>query len=98
MRGLGSKLLELICEGLKLQQNYFDDNGLNHDQMLITYRYPPCPDPSLTLGAIKHTDPNLLTLLLQDEISGLQDFKDGQWIGVEPNLDAFVVNICDQLQ
>ena len=59
--------------------------------------YPPCPDPSLTLGLPKHSDINLITLLLQ-EMEGLQVLKDGQWLAIKPLPNAFVVNIGHTLQ
>ncbi|KAJ1435378.1 Oxoglutarate/iron-dependent dioxygenase [Sesbania bispinosa] len=67
--------------------------------LLLGHHYPPCPEPSLTLGAPKHRDPNLNTILLQEkDINALQVFKDGEWIVVEPIPYAFVVNIGLLLQ
>ncbi|TYH98012.1 hypothetical protein ES332_A12G280200v1 [Gossypium tomentosum] len=44
-------------------------------------------------------DPNALTILLQDlQVAGLQVLKDGKWLAVNPQPDAFVINIGDQLQ
>ncbi|KAL2921637.1 Protein DOWNY MILDEW RESISTANCE 6 [Bienertia sinuspersici] len=61
--------------------------------------YPPCPEPEMTYGLPGHTDPNALTILLQDlQVSGLQIWKDGKWLAVKPQPDAFVINIGDQLQ
>ena len=61
--------------------------------------YPPCPEPELTYGLPAHTDPNALTILLQDlMVPGLQVLKDGKWVAVDPHPDAFVINIGDQLQ
>ena len=66
--------------------------------MAINY-YPPCPAPDLTYGLPAHTDPNALTILLQDsDVAGLQVLKKGKWIKVDPHPGAFVVNIGDQLQ
>ncbi|CAK7346417.1 unnamed protein product [Dovyalis caffra] len=94
---LASKILELICEGLGLESGYFEGK-LSESSLLAVNRYPPCPDPSLTLGLPKHCDPNLITILLQGEVRGLQVFKDGEWIGVGPVPQAFVINIGYQLQ
>ncbi|KAH7422064.1 hypothetical protein KP509_13G088700 [Ceratopteris richardii] len=60
--------------------------------------YPPCPQPSLTLGLGAHSDPHLLTLLHQDLVGGLQICKDGLWMAVRPMPGALVVNIGDALQ
>ncbi|XP_059660369.1 flavanone 3-dioxygenase 2-like isoform X2 [Cornus florida] len=97
VRKLSFRILELICEGLGLQMGCLGDE-LTKSQILTVNRYPPCPDPSLTLGLQKHCDPNLITILLQGDVYGLQVFKDGQWIGIEPLPNAFVVNIGYQLQ
>lgn len=50
------------------------------------------------LGIHHHTDAGALTLLLQDEVSGLQVYRDGAWYIVKPVADAFVVNIGDMVQ
>ncbi|KAJ8438134.1 hypothetical protein Cgig2_033013 [Carnegiea gigantea] len=94
---LGSRILDLICEGLGLEPGYFA-NGLSGEAFLVVNHYPPCPDPSLTLGLPKHCDPNLITLLLQGNVPGLQVFVDGECLLVEPCPDAFVVNIGYQFQ
>ncbi|KAJ7977267.1 Oxoglutarate/iron-dependent dioxygenase [Quillaja saponaria] len=65
--------------------------------MAVNY-YPPCPDPSSTLGSPKHSDVNLVILLLQGEVNGLQVMKDGEWLAVEALPSAFVVNIGHMLQ
>ncbi|XP_061344236.1 protein DOWNY MILDEW RESISTANCE 6-like [Gastrolobium bilobum] len=98
LRTLGLKILELLCEGLGLDPEYCS-GGLSESPLLLAHHYPPCPEPSLTLGAPKHRDPNLVTILLQEkDINALQVFKDGEWIAVEPIPYAFVVNIGLLLQ
>ncbi|KAK7267376.1 hypothetical protein RIF29_20048 [Crotalaria pallida] len=97
VKKLASRILSLISEGLGLDFGYFD-NDLTGSMLLSVNHYPPCPEPSLTLGITKHADPNLITILLQDDISGLQVLKDGKWIAVEAIPYAFVVNVGYQLQ
>lgn len=94
---LGLRILELVSEGLGLESGYFGGK-LSESLILSVNHYPPCPDPSLTLGVPKHCDPNLITILHQGDVPGLQVFKDAEWIGVEPLHNAFVVNIGYQLQ
>ncbi|XP_039021675.1 hyoscyamine 6-dioxygenase-like [Hibiscus syriacus] len=94
---LGLRILELVSEGLGLSSGFFGDK-LSESVLLSVNHYPPCPDPSLTLGVSKHCDPNLLTILHQGDVYGLQVYKDDNWIGVEPLHNAFVVNIGYQLQ
>ncbi|KAJ0528684.1 putative 2'-deoxymugineic-acid 2'-dioxygenase [Helianthus annuus] len=90
-------MLELIREGLGLEPGYFGEE-LTGDQLLSINHYPRCPNPSLTLGLPKHADADIMTVLFQGSVNGLQVFKDGQWLGVEPLPHAFVVNIGHQLQ
>ncbi|KAK7295528.1 hypothetical protein RJT34_18438 [Clitoria ternatea] len=98
LRKLGLKILEMLCEGLGLEPEYCC-GGLSDSPVFLAHHYPPCPEPSLTLGTPKHRDPNLVTILLQEkDISALQVLKDGEWIAVEPIPYAFVVNIGLLLQ
>ncbi|KAJ9564984.1 hypothetical protein OSB04_000950 [Centaurea solstitialis] len=97
VRKLSLRMLEMIGEGLGLECGYFGEE-LTGDQLLAINHYPPCPDPDLTLGLPKHADPNVITVLLQEDVYGLQVFKNGQWLGVKPMPHAFVVNIGHQLQ
>ncbi|XP_024541844.1 gibberellin 3-beta-dioxygenase 3 [Selaginella moellendorffii] len=59
---------------------------------------PPCPEPDLVLGSSPHSDGVGITLLLQDEVEGLQIRKNGEWKPVNSMPDAFVVNIGDILE
>uniref|UniRef100_A0A7N1A3B7 Fe2OG dioxygenase domain-containing protein n=1 Tax=Kalanchoe fedtschenkoi TaxID=63787 RepID=A0A7N1A3B7_KALFE len=97
VREVGLRILDLLCEGLGLEHGYFS-RELTQDQILSVNRYPPCPDPDLALGLPKHSDMYLLTLLYQGHVYGLQILKDGQWLGVQPVPDAFVINVGHQLQ
>ncbi|KAI3773010.1 hypothetical protein L6452_04207 [Arctium lappa] len=97
MGKLSSRILEIICEGLGLGHGYFGI-GVTRAQLFSANHYPPCPSPSLALGLPKHCDANLITFLLQDEIYGLQVYRNGEWVGVEPIPNAFVVILGHQAQ
>lgn len=46
-----------------------------------------------------HTDPGVLTLLLQDDTGGLQArASDGMWVDVAPRAGTIVVNLADAMQ
>ncbi|XP_050886888.1 hyoscyamine 6-dioxygenase isoform X2 [Lathyrus oleraceus] len=97
IKDLGSRILDLISEGLDLKCGYFD-NDLTGSMIISVNHYPPCPKPSLTLGLPKHKDPYLITILMQDGVSGLQVLKDATWVAVEPLPHAFVINIGHLLE
>ncbi|GFP82898.1 hyoscyamine 6-dioxygenase [Phtheirospermum japonicum] len=96
IRRLSLRILELISQGLGLEKGYL--GGISQVQFLTASNYPPCPDPSLTLGLLKHFDHSLITILFQGNGEGLQVLKDGKWIGVEVVPNAFVVNIGTQVE
>ncbi|KAK3193575.1 hypothetical protein Dsin_024885 [Dipteronia sinensis] len=97
VKQLGSRILKLISQGLQLSSGYFS-GGLSTSPTILINHYPRCPEPSLTLGLPRHRDPSVITIILQDHVQGLQVFKDGEWITVEPLPHAFVVNIGYVLQ
>ncbi|XVF38437.1 hypothetical protein REPUB_Repub20aG0101700 [Reevesia pubescens] len=98
MKGLGETLFELLSEALGLEADHFGSMGCATGCSISCHYYPACPQPQVTLGIKKRTDPGLLTLLLQNGLSGLQILHDGQWFDVHPVRGGLVVNIGDLLQ
>ena len=95
---LGFKLFELISEALGLNPNHLKDMDCTEGLSILCHYYPSCPQPELTMGTTKHADNDFLTVLLQDQIGGLQVLHQGQWIDVPPRLGALVINVGDLLQ
>jgi len=99
---LSEKLLDLLCENLGLEPGYLKSafagsNGPTFGTKVSAY--PPCPRPDLVDGLRAHTDAGGIILLFQDDqVSGLQLLKDGEWVDVPPIRHAIVVNIGDQLE
>ena len=99
VRELGFRIQGLISESLGLDTEHIKSVLGEQGQHMAVNFYPPCPEPELTYGLPGHTDPNALTILLQDlQVCGLQVLKDGKWVAVNPHPNAFVINIGDQLQ
>ncbi|XP_076925231.1 protein DMR6-LIKE OXYGENASE 2-like [Bidens hawaiensis] len=98
-RGLALQLLEAISESLGLDKDYINKQLGKHGQHMCMNYYPPCPQPDLTYGLPGHTDPNAITILLQDDhVRGLQVLKNGHWVPVDPVPNTFIINIGDQIQ
>ncbi|PRQ21177.1 putative gibberellin 3-beta-dioxygenase [Rosa chinensis] len=57
--------------------------------------YPACPNPDQAMGLVDHTDSNLLSIVHQGNISGLQVLRDGGWIMIPPIPSALVINVGD---
>ncbi|NP_001316412.1 flavanone 3-dioxygenase [Solanum lycopersicum] len=94
---LACKLLEVLSEAMGLEKEALTKACVDMDQKVVVNFYPKCPEPDLTLGLKRHTDPGTITLLLQDQVGGLQATKDNgkTWITVQPVEGAFVVNLGD---
>ncbi len=95
------QILELCAEGLGLKSSTFTEPylGTAGDCIARFNYYPPCPLPSLTLGLGAHTDPNLLTILYQCSVGGLQICHgQGSWFSVKPSPNAFIINVGDSFE
>lgn len=98
MKVLAQKLLGLISESLGLPSCFIEEAvGEFYQNITVSY-YPPCPQPELTLGLQAHSDMGAITLLIQDDVGGLQVLKDNEWVTVHPVSDAILVILSDQTE
>lgn len=98
VRNLGLILFELLSEALGLKPNHLEEMDCAEGLILLGHYYPACPQPELTFGTSKHSDSGFLTILMQDQIGGLQILLENQWIDVPFIPGALVINIADLLQ
>ncbi|KAL8149955.1 hypothetical protein AgCh_006822 [Apium graveolens] len=100
------KLVEAILESLEMTTTEkktreteeilkeFEDGS----HLMVLNCYPPCPQPELTFGMPPHSDYGFVTLVLQDEVAGLQIMSRNRWHTVQPVPNSFVVNVGDHLE
>ncbi|MAM60274.1 2-oxoglutarate and iron-dependent oxygenase domain-containing protein [Maritimibacter sp. UBA3975] len=93
---LGRHLAGIVALSLELPEDYFAaglEEPLHYCRIL---KYPPMPKDAAEnqLGAGAHSDWGLLTLLLQDNIGGLEVRNaNGDWIAAPPIPGTYVVNL-----
>ena len=88
-----------IAKSLSLEENcflnQFGEKGLL--QARFNY-YSCCQRPDLVLGLKPHADGSGYTVILQDDVEGLQVLKDEQWFTVPTVSHALLVLMGDQMQ
>ncbi|GFP89772.1 flavonol synthase/flavanone 3-hydroxylase [Phtheirospermum japonicum] len=100
LREVSDKLVKWLSLGLGLDDQQLKVAMGGDDTvflMKINY-YPPCPRPDLALGVVAHTDMSALTILVPNEIQGLQVFRDGHWYDVKYIPNALIIHIGDQIE
>ncbi|KAL3690326.1 hypothetical protein R1sor_016635 [Riccia sorocarpa] len=92
---LTKQLFKLYAEDLGLESDFYSKH-IDSSQLIVRWNYyPACPNPSTILGAKSHTDLNMITMLLQDQVGGLQVEREGRWFNVKPIEGSLIVNIGD---
>jgi isopenicillin N synthase-like dioxygenase len=102
LRGVADVLLEAMALALELPDAWFAERlerAVLTTRAINYERAPGAPDPAdgqVRMGA--HTDYGVLTILLADDVPGLQVFRDGQWNDVDVPHGSFVCNLGDMLE
>ncbi|KAG9152628.1 hypothetical protein Leryth_024416 [Lithospermum erythrorhizon] len=91
-------LSEILSEALGLDKDYLDSINCLKSEYLTCLYYPACPEPHFTIGSHKHSDSTFMTVLVQDNMGGLQVLYQNDWIDVTPLPGALVVNIGELIQ
>eukprot|EP00250_Pteridium_aquilinum_P005379 c15483_g1_i1 orf=84-1124(+) len=93
-------LLSVLSESMGLNLSHLEHTfGGEKAQVVIRVNhYPRCQQPDLVMGLSPHSDGSAVTVLLHDEVEGLQVKKDGCWWTVKPMPGALIVNMGDMMQ
>jgi len=105
---LSLQLLEAFCIGLDLPAKFMHADFASNHTGFLRLNYYPVHDPiegaagdyqaQADLGIHHHTDAGALTVLIQDEVGGLQVHRDGYWYDIPPVAGAIVINTGDMMQ
>ncbi|KAJ8559470.1 hypothetical protein K7X08_003528 [Anisodus acutangulus] len=95
---LATEIFKVLGSDLKLEPLQCQSYLSVATGLLRVYRYPRCFEPERTWGIDVHTDSSVLSIIHQDDVGGLQVYKDHQWLDVKPLSNTLIVNIGDMLQ
>jgi isopenicillin N synthase-like dioxygenase len=105
---IGLTLIEAICQSLNVAPNTLSPSfAPSNTSFLRLNHYPPCDNPANSeedfpidgnLGISHHTDAGAVTVLLQDEVRGLQVRHENHWHTVEVEPGSLIVNVGDLIQ
>jgi isopenicillin N synthase-like dioxygenase len=102
MSGIGMELLQAIAVSLKLPEDYFDGPFQGSPAWMgkLVHYVGGIVEAAGDQGVGSHADYGFVTLLLQDDIGGLEVLPPGatEWAPVEPIPGALVVNLGEMLE
>ncbi|XP_057514214.1 probable 2-oxoglutarate-dependent dioxygenase AOP1 [Actinidia eriantha] len=85
----------MVLESLGVEK-YLDEHMDSTNYLLRVMKYKGPQTSETKLGLNSHTDKNIVTILYQNQVEGLEvQTKDGEWINVKPSPHSFIVMIGD---
>lgn len=88
-----------MAKSLSLEENCFLNQFGERGPLQARFNYYSCCErPDLILGLKPHADGSGYTIILQDDVEGLQVHKDGKWFTVPTISHALLVLMGDQME
>ncbi|XP_050232825.1 codeine O-demethylase-like [Mercurialis annua] len=99
MKMLTELLSKSMAKSLNLVENCFLNQFGEKETLHARFNYySRCQRPDLILGLKAHADGSGYTVILQDDVEGLQVLKDKNWITIPAVSDALLVLMGDQME
>ncbi|KAK8525004.1 hypothetical protein V6N13_015998 [Hibiscus sabdariffa] len=87
----------MVLESFGLEK-YMDEHMCSSNYLLRVMKYKGPETTETKLGLSSHTDKNIVTILYQNEVDGLEvQTKEGEWINLKPSKHSFIVMIGESL-
>lgn len=94
---LDQTIRRMVLESLDLEK-YLDEHMDSTNYLLRVMKYKGPKTTETKLGLNSHTDKNIVTILCQNQVDGLEvQTKNGEWINVTPSPNSFIAMIGDSL-
>jgi len=101
MEGLAARIMSIFALALGLAEDFFRDKTDRHISGIRANHYPEQIEPPASgqIRAGAHTDYGAVTILLPENVPGLQVLsRSGAWVDVTAPSGTFVCNIGDLMQ
>ncbi|KAF7814392.1 protein SRG1-like [Senna tora] len=88
-----------MAKSLNLEEKCFLNQFGEEATLQVRFNYYPCCKwPDLVLGLKAHTDGSGYTIILQDDVEGLQVHHDGKWFNIPTIPHALLVIMGEQME
>ncbi|XP_010253774.1 PREDICTED: gibberellin 2-beta-dioxygenase 8 [Nelumbo nucifera] len=98
MARLARSIFNVVMRNLGLDPSLSETYLSESTGVVRLYRYTHCRDANQISGMEAHTDSSVLSILNEDEVGGLEVYKDDRWIQVRPITNTLIVNLGDMMQ
>lgn len=99
MRSVTELVSKAMAKSLNLDENCFLEQFGERAPLQARFNYySRCQRPDLVLGLKPHADGSGYTVILQDEVEGLQVLKEDQWVIVPSIPGALLILMGDQME
>ncbi|KAK9921321.1 hypothetical protein M0R45_029834 [Rubus argutus] len=90
---VAESVMELLSEWLGLEAGKFKEFTFLDARVLVGHCYPYYPQHDWTVGITSHTDPGIVTVLLQNHVPGLQVRHEDEWVDIKAVPRGLIVNV-----
>ncbi|GAY37840.1 hypothetical protein CUMW_032100 [Citrus unshiu] len=98
MSRIARTIFEAMVRNLHLDSTQSHSDLSESTGLVRVYRYPKFSKADEALGMEVHTDSSVLSILNEDQVGGLEVFKDDKWLLVQPIPGSLIVNLGDMMQ